>query len=94
MRATALSLAAVASVVAMCAASADDEFDVRMRVIRGLVTSGDYARAESEARQLVADAESASDKAAVSRATSLLVEALVRNGRGSKPPRGPSRKQC
>ena len=82
MQATALSLAAVASVVAICAASGDDELDVRMRVIRGLVTSGDYARAENEARQLVADAGSASDKAAVIRATSLLVEALVRNGRG------------
>ena len=46
------------------------------------MASGDYARAENEARQLVADAGSASDKAAVIRATSLLVEALVRNGRG------------
>jgi CHAT domain-containing protein len=81
-RATALFLAAVTSVVAVCAASGDDEFDVRIRVIRGLVTSGDYAGAESKARQLVADAESASDKLAVTRATGLLVEALVRNGRG------------
>ena len=81
-RATGLSFVAVASVVAICAASGDDELDIRIRVIRGLLTSGDYARAETEARQLVADAETASEKTAVIRTRSLLVEGLVRNGRG------------
>ena len=59
--------------------------DARVDAIRGLIASGNYARAESEAANLRADAVRAAAPARdLQRATDLLVQALYLNGRGAE----------
>jgi CHAT domain-containing protein/tetratricopeptide (TPR) repeat protein len=60
--------------------------DARVDAIRGLMASGNYARAESEAANLRSDVvRAAAPTRDLQRATDLLVQALYLNGRGAEP---------